>query len=73
MAIQALDFDPLNNGSIFLSITDPGPTPINTIGADAQITEGIRLYKYEKEKLTTYCEFRIILISIITNKCQKNT
>ena len=48
---------------------DPGPAPINTTDTAAQITEVVRLYKDEKEKFTTYCKFRITLISMITYKC----
>ena len=69
MVIQASDFYPLNNGNPFASPIETGPAPINPTGTDAQITEVVRLYKYNKEKFTTYCEFLIILISMITNKC----
>ena len=69
MVLRASDFDPLNNGNPLAPPIDPGPAPINTTDAAAQITEIVRLYKYNKEKFTTYCEFCIILISMITNKC----
>ena len=46
----------------------PGPAPINYIGTAAQITELIHPYKDDKDKFTTYCKFRIILIFVITNK-----
>ena len=69
MVLQESGFDLLNNGNPFAPPTDPGPAPVNTIGKAAQITEIVRLYKYDKEKFTTYCEFRIILFSMITNKC----
>ena len=63
------DFDPLNNRNPFVKPTDPNPAPINAIVTAAQITEFIPLYKDYREKLTTYCAFCIILITIITNKC----
>ena len=66
-------FNPLNIGNPFVPPTDPGPAPINATGKDAQITEFFQLYKDNKEKFTIYCEIFIILISIITNKCQENT
>ena len=69
MMLRASDFGPLNNGNPFAPPTDPRPDPINSIDTSSQITEAVRLYKYDKEKITTYCEFCIILISIITNKC----
>ena len=69
MALRASDFDPLNNGNPFAPPIDPGPAPINATGTAALITEVVCLYKDDKEKFTTYCEFHIILISMITNKC----
>ena len=69
MVLGASDFDPLNNRNPFASPTDPRPAPVNAIVTGAQITEGERLYRYEKEKFTTYCVFHITLISVITNKC----
>ena len=71
MVLRVSYFDPLNNRNPFSSPTDPGPSPVNDIVTGAQITEGVRLYRYEKEKFTTYCVFRIILISMITNKCHE--
>ena len=69
MVLRVSYFDPLNNRNPFSSPTDHGPTPVNSIVTGDQITEVVRLYKYDKEKFTTYCVFRIILISMITNKC----
>ena len=69
MVLRASDFYPLKNRKPFSPPIDPWPNPVNAIGTDPQITEVLHLYKYDKEKITTYCEFRIILISIITNKC----
>ena len=69
MVLRSSDFDYLNNGNPFTPPIDPGTTPANATDTAAQITEVVRLYKYNKEKFTTNCEFRIILISMITNKC----
>ena len=71
MVLRASYFDPLNNGNPFAPPIDPGPAPINPTGTAPQITEVVRLYKDDKEKFTTYCEFHIILISMITNKCSE--
>ena len=67
MLLRASYFDPLKK--TFASPTDPGSAPINAIGTANQITDVVLLYKYDKETFTTYCEFRIILIPMITNKC----
>ena len=72
MVLWALDLDPLNNRNPFEAHTDPEPAPVNAINTAAQSTEVVRFYKDNKEKLTTYCGFRIILISMITNKCPEN-
>ena len=69
MVLQASDFDPLKNRNPFALPIYPGTSPVNATGTAAQITEVVRLYKYDKEKFTTYYEFHIILISMITNKC----
>ena len=69
MLIRTSDINSLINGNPFAPPIDPGPAPVNTTGTASQITEVIRLYKYYKEKITTYCDFRIILINMITNKC----
>ena len=69
MVLLASDFDSLNNGNPFAPPTDPRPAPVYSIGSAAQITEFVHLYEDEKEKFITYCEFHIILISMITNKC----
>ena len=61
-------FDPLNNGNPFAPPIYPGTALINATGTSAQVTEVVRLYKEDKEQFTTYCEFHIILISMITNK-----
>ena len=68
MVLWSSYFDPLNNENPFTPPTDPGPALVNAIVVAYQITESIRLYKDDKEKFTTYCEFRIILISMITSK-----
>ena len=62
-------FDPLNNGNLFAPPVYPWPAPVNANVTAAQITEVVRIYKHDKENLTTYGEFHIILISMITNKC----
>ena len=72
MVMQESDLNPLNNRNMFAPPTDPGPNPISIIGTAAQITEVLRLYKYDKDKFVTYFEFHIILISFITNKCPEN-
>ena len=69
MVLWASDFDPLNNGNPFAPPIEPGTAPFNATGTAALTTEVVRLYKNAKEKFTTYCEFLIILISIINNKC----
>ena len=69
MVLRSSDFDPLKNGKPFAPPIYPGPSPINFTGTASQTTEVVRLYKDDKEKFTTYCEFHIILISVITNKC----
>ena len=69
MVLLASDFDPINNRNPFEPPTDPGPSPINSTVTAAKITEVVRLYKDDKEKFTVYCEFRVILITMITNLC----
>ena len=69
MVLWASYFNPLNNVNPFAPPMDTGPSPIYSIGTADQITEFVLLYKYDKEKFTTYPEFFIILISMITNKC----
>ena len=69
MVLRTSDFDPLNKRNPFYPPIDPRTAPVNATGTASQITEVVRLYKDDKEKFTTYCEFRIILISMITNKC----
>ena len=69
MVLRASYFDPLNNRNPFVPPIDPKPAPVNATGTYAQITEVVGRYKYYKEKITTYCEFRLILITMITNKC----
>ena len=66
MVLRASYFDPVNNGNPFVPPIYPGPAPINATGTSAQVTEVVRLYKEDKEQFTTYCEFCIILISMIT-------
>ena len=69
MALRASYYDTLSNRNPFVPPTDPGPAPVHSTGTPAQITEDVCLYKDYKEKFTTYCEFLVSLISIITNKC----
>ena len=49
MVLQELDFDPLINGNPFAPPIDPIPAPGNATGTDTQITEVVRLYKYNKK------------------------
>ena len=51
MVLQALYFDPLNNGNPFAPPIEPGPVPINATGTSAQITEVVHVYKDEKVKI----------------------
>ena len=67
--LQTSDLDPVNNRNPFAPSIYPLPAPVDATGTAAQITEVVHLYKYEKETFTTSCEFLIILISMITNKC----
>ena len=68
MIIRASPLSILNNRNPFALPMDPGTIPINAIRTATKITEVARLYKDYKDKYTTYCEFRIILITMITNK-----
>ena len=68
MVIWESDFYLIKNGNLFVPPTDTGPTTINAVGAYAQITEVFCLYKYDKDKFTTYCAFCIVLISMVTNR-----
>ena len=58
IVLRASDLNPLNNRNIFAPPTDLGPYPVNSISTSAQITEVVSFYKDDKEKFTTYCEFR---------------
>ena len=68
-ALRASYYDTLSNRNPFVLPTDPEPAPVHSIGTSAQITEVLCLCKYYKGKIATYCEFPIIFISVITNKC----
>jgi hypothetical protein len=58
------------NGTSFVNPVDPGPTPpIIVNGTAAQIAEGLRRFTAEREEYKTFCEFKIILVSMITNNC----
>jgi hypothetical protein len=49
---------------------DPGPLPPNAVGLTAtQISEQVRQYSVSREDYTTFCEIKIILVSMITNSC----
>ena len=69
MILRTSDLDPLNNRNPFAPTIDPKPSHANATSTAAQITEFVRIYKDKKETFTTYCEFRIILISMNTKKC----
>ena len=68
MVLLPSEFDPLNNKIPFAPPTYHGPAPVNAISTPSQITCVARLYNNDKEKITTFCEFHIILNSMITNK-----
>ena len=57
MLLRASDLDPLNNGNPFYPPIDPGTASVNANSTAAQTTEVVCLYKIDKEKFTTYCEF----------------
>jgi hypothetical protein len=58
------------NQNSFVQPPDPGPTPPNPEGLTAfQITENVRQYGVAREERKTFCEFQIILVSMITNNC----
>jgi hypothetical protein len=57
-------------GVSFAAPIDPGPAPPDPTNRTAfQITEDIRQYNVAREEFKTYCEFKIILVSMITNNC----
>jgi len=59
-----------NNGASYQPPPDPGPSPTHAAGATAaQITETSRLFTVQIDHYKTYCEFKVILISMITNNC----
>ena len=47
--LWASDFDPLNNGNIFVSPIKPGPASTNSTGTAAQKNKFVRLYKDDKK------------------------
>jgi hypothetical protein len=54
----------------FTPPADPGTAPPDTAGLTAfQISEGVRRYGIERDEFKTFCEFKIILVSMITNNC----
>ena len=60
----------LNTGVSFTAPIDPGVAPPDPTDLTAiQITEGIRQYNLASEESKTFCEFQIILVSMITNNC----
>jgi len=59
-----------NNGAPYQPPPDPGPSPTHAANATAvQITENSRLFTVQRDHYKTYCEFKVILISMITNNC----
>ena len=59
-----------NTGAPFTPPNDPGTAPPDPTGLTAiQLTEAIRQYNLEREEFKTFCEFQIILVSMITNSC----
>ena len=60
------------NATSFVAPTDPGINPTATNNATAaQMAEALRIFNIEREEYKTFCEFKIILISMITNSCPK--
>jgi len=58
------------NATSFVAPRDPGINPTATNNATAaQIAEALRRFKIEREEYKTFCEFKIILVSMITNSC----
>jgi len=60
-----------NNGAPYQPPPDPGTSPTHAAGAAmaTQITETSRLFTVQRDHYKTYCEFKVILISMITNNC----
>ena len=59
-----------NTGASFTAPINPGANPPDPTGlTGVQATELIRLYNLERADFKTYCEFQIILVSMITNSC----
>jgi hypothetical protein len=58
------------NQTSFAPPLDPGPTPPNPDGLmNFQITENVRQYGVARKDHKTFCKFKIILVSMITNSC----
>jgi hypothetical protein len=58
------------SGTSFTDPVDPGPVPPDPTGLTAvQLSEAIRQYNLEREEFKTFCKFKIILVSMITNSC----
>jgi len=58
------------DGNSFIAPRDPGINPSATNNATAtQIAEALCRFNIEREDYKTFCEFKIILVSMITNSC----
>ncbi len=59
------------NQTSFAPPLNPGLTPPNADGllTAFQISENVRQYSVSREDHKTFCEFKIILVSMITNNC----
>lgn len=59
------------NGTSFVEPIDPGNNPpaAPTPATAAQIAELLRRFNIDREEYKTFCEFKIILVSMITNSC----
>ena len=70
LVLKDASYISINNGNSYILPVDPGPGPVHANNATAaQITETSRLSTIEREQYKTYCEFQVILVSMITNCC----
>jgi hypothetical protein len=62
------------NGASYTAPVDPGASPVHIANATAaQINETSRLFTIQRDHFKTSCEFQVILVSMITNNCPRNT
>lgn len=70
LVLKDESYSSINNGTSYNLPVDPGAGPVHANNATAaQITETSRLFTIEREQYRTYCEFQVILVSMITNCC----